>query len=87
MENWNKIEFIFAHKLHTSPTDLEKLEFYRIQYILKEYEEYVEKENKETQKQQREIDKQQKAMKLGSSGYGNMSPPKFDIPKFDIPKI
>jgi hypothetical protein len=85
LDNWTKIEFIFAHKLHTSPIDLEKLEFYRIQYILKEYEEYVDKENKEYQKQQREIDKQQKTMKVGS-GQGNLSVPKFETPKFDMPK-
>ena len=87
MDNWTKIEFIFAHKLHISPIDLEKLEFYRIQYILKEYEDYVDKENKEYQKQQNQMDKQQRAIKTTSPGFGNMTPPKFEIPKFDIPKF
>ena len=44
--NWNKIEFIFSFKLHIPPSELERLEFYRIEYILKEYQEHVEKENK-----------------------------------------
>ena len=86
MDNWNKIEFIFCHKLHVSPIDLQTLEFYRIQYLLKEFEEYVDRENKEYQKQNKEIEKQQKSMKAPTSGFGGVSTPKFDIPKFDIPK-
>lgn len=81
MDNWNKIEFIFCHKLHISPIDLQQLEFYRIQYILKEFEEYVDRENKEYEKQKRDADKQQKSMK------SNFSIPKFETPKFNTPKI
>ena len=83
MDNWNKIEFIFAHKLHISPIHLRELEFYSIQYILKEYQSYVERENKEYEKQQKDADKQQK-MAMPS---GAMKAPKFDIPKFDMPKF
>ena len=82
MQNWNKIDFIFCFKLHIDPITLRKLEFYTIQNILKEYEEHVDRENKEYEKQQREIDKQQNKMNTGSS----FAPPKFDMPKFNIPK-
>lgn len=84
MDNWSKIEFIFAHKLNTSPIDLQELEFYRIQYILKEYEEYVERENKEYEKQQREANKQTPSI---GKDFGGFKTPKFDIPKFDTPKF
>ena len=54
--------------------------------MLKEYEEYIQKENKEYDKQNKEIEKQQNAMKLPSQGSIGIQTPKFDIPKFDIPK-
>ena len=87
MDNWNKIEFIFAHKLHISPIDLQELEFYRIQYMLKEFEEYVERENTEYEKQKREAEKQTKAVKSGTSNFGGFQVPKFETPKFTLPKI
>lgn len=80
MDNWNKIEFIFCHKLHVSPIDLQQLEFYRIQFILKEYEEYIDRENKEYEKQKRESEKQSKAMK--PPNFGSFQMPKFETPKF-----
>ena len=87
MDNWNKIEFIFCHKLHVSPIDLQQLEFYRIQYILKEFEEYVERENREYEKQQREAEKQSKSYSKSSPNFGGFQVPKFDIPKFTPPKF
>jgi hypothetical protein len=83
LDNWNKIEFIFCHKLHVSPIDLQKLEFYRIQYILKEFEEYIDKENKEYEKQKRDADRQSK---IKPPSFGGFQMPKFDPPKFDMPK-
>ena len=85
MENWSKIEFIFCFKLHIDPLILRDLEYYTIQNILKEYEEHVEKENREYEKQNKEIERQQKQIKLGSTNT-NFQPPKFDIPKYDLPK-
>ena len=80
MENWNKIEFISTFKLHVTPSELERLEFYRIQYLLKEYEEYVKRENEQYEKQNKEIEKQNKSM-------GSLNTPKFEAPKFNIPNI
>ena len=87
MDNWNKIEFIFAHKLHISPIDLQQLEFYRIQFILKEFEEYVERENREYEKQHRDAEKQSKSMKSGSTSFGGFQIPKFEPPKCTTPKF
>lgn len=86
MENWNKIEFIFCFKLHIAPSELERLEFYRIEYIIKQYEEYVEKENKQYEKQQSDTEKQYKSSN-SSPNYGNYKPPKMDMPKIDMPKF
>jgi len=55
------------------------LEFYTIQNLLDDYEEYVDRENKEHEKQQRDVDKQQ------SGALPQM--PKINMPKFDVPKI
>lgn len=51
---------------------------------MKEYEDHLEKENKEYEKQQREINKQQGA--VSGTKFGNFNVPKMEIPKFDIPK-
>ena len=84
MDNWNKIEFIFCFRLHVSPIHLERLEFYRIQFIIKEYEVYLERENKEYEKQQREAEKQSSG---STPNFGGFKVPKFDIPTFNIPKM
>ena len=83
MDNWNKIEFIFCHKLHVSPIHLRKLEFYTIQFILKEYEQYVERENKEYEKQNKEADRQSKM----TANATTFKPPNFETPKFNTPKF
>ena len=85
MDNWNSIEFIFAHKLHISPNHLRKLEFYAIENLLKKYEDYVEQENKQYEKQQRDSEKQQKSQ-FSQPNMGGFKIPKFEIPKFDMPK-
>lgn len=85
MDNWSKIEFIFAHKLNVDPIRLRELEFYTIENILKEYEHFVEEENKQYEKQQRDAERQQK---MQSSSFGSgfkppaISPPNFSMPKF-----
>jgi sortase (surface protein transpeptidase) len=87
LDNWSKIEFIFSHKLHISPIDLRKLEFYTIENLLKEYEDYVEQENKQYEKQQREYDKQQKAQQAQQPNFGGFKVPKIDMPKLEVPKF
>jgi hypothetical protein len=59
------------------------MEFYRIQYVLKEYEDHIERENNEYEKQQKEAEKKYK-----TSSYGNdYKQPKLDLPKFTLPKL
>lgn len=70
MENWFKLEFIFTKNLHIHPLILDQMEFYRVEYMLMNYEEFVEEENKQTRKQQKEQDSQMK-----------LNQPKFETPK------
>ena len=78
MDNWSKIEFIFAFKLNISPIELRELAFYDIQFMLKEYEAHVDRENKQYEKQQRDAEKQSKAMTNQNA---------FKVPTFNQPKF
>lgn len=84
MQNWNKIEFIFAHKLHIDPFCLRKLEYYSIVNLIKEYQEYVDQENKQYEKQQKEIDKTYKPQSFNTNSF---KVPDFKMPNIPTPKI
>jgi hypothetical protein len=75
--NWPKVEFLLAYKLHISPIELDSMDFYRIEYLLKEYEDYVNKENEEYEKQKSEQSEQQQAQ--------SYSLPKYEMPKMALP--
>ena len=74
--NWPKVEFLLSYKLHISPIELDSMDFYRIEYLLKEYEDYVNKENEEYERQKNEQQDQQ------SQTY---SMPKYEMPKMSLP--
>jgi hypothetical protein len=84
LDNWSKIEFIFTHKLNIDPISLRKLEYYTIHNLLKEYEEHIERENKEYEKQQRETEAKYKTSSFNPTSF---KPPKFDTPSFNMPKF
>jgi len=91
LENWFKIEFICTYKLHISPLELRELEFYEIEYLLKNFEEYIDEEEKQYKKQEKEYQKQSVSSNnnksLGKQSYNGFKTPKIDIPKINIPKI
>ena len=91
LENWFKIQFICAHKLHISPIDLRQLEFYEVEYLLKNFEEYIDEEEKAYKKQESKQTKQyqqsQPKMDTPKMNYGGFKTPKIDIPKINIPRI
>ena len=92
MENWFKIQFICAHKLNISPIELRQLEFYEVEYLLKNFEEYIDEEEKAYKKQQGQQSKQYqqsqpKMDKMPKIDYGGFKTPKMDIPKISIPKM
>lgn len=65
--------------MNVGPTELRGLEFYTIENMLKEYENYVDQENKQYEKQQREAEKQQK---LNTPNFGGTNFPKVKIPSY-----
>lgn len=69
--------------MHLKPWELDKMEFYRIEYILKNYEKQVKKENEEHEKQRKaqesQSSKKAQTPKLNKSFSNQMKIPK---PKF-----
>jgi len=89
LENWNRIEFLFAKNLNIHPLLLDEMEFYRIEYLLQNYEEFIKEENKQYKNQQKEQNKQMGSSKYSppSINYGGFKTPKLNIPKMNIPKM
>lgn len=83
MENWFKIEFIFTKNLNITPLELDQMEFYRVEYMLKNYEEFIEEENKQYKKQQKEGEM---SFSKNKSPSGQFTPPKMSVPKMTVPK-
>jgi len=79
LQNWPKVELLFAKNLHVSPLELDQLAFYRVEELLITYEENVKEENKTQQEEQKKIEKQQAS--LPQPDYGGFKVPKMDIPK------
>ena len=83
LENWAKIELVFAKNLHIVPSELDKLEFWRVEKLLEKYEEFIEEENKQHKDQQEQYEKQMKV----SQSQNNFAQPKFDQNSFRIPTM
>lgn len=72
------------------------MEFYRIEYLLKNFEEFLDEEDKQYKRQTKDQEKkyqehkpsqsQLKPPSMGSS-YGNFKLPKFDVPKIKPPSF
>jgi len=63
------------------------MEFYRIEYLLKNYEEALDEEEKQYKSKEKEYQKQYKQPSLSSSNYGGFKTPKIEIPKITPPKF
>ena len=70
---------------NVSPLDLRQIEFYEIEYLLKEIEAHNEEEEKRNRAQEKEYEKSSKSMKtpnIGKTNYGGFSTPKLpSMPK------
>jgi hypothetical protein len=92
LENWFKIEFIATYRLRISPLELDEMEFYRIEYMLQNYEETLDEEEKRYKKQEIEQKKQYQQsnpqMKdFKPQNFGGFKTPKIEMPKINIPKF
>ncbi|MDD5648905.1 MAG: hypothetical protein PHF86_00565 [Candidatus Nanoarchaeia archaeon] len=79
-------------KMRISPWDLRQLEFYEVEYLLEELEEFIEEENRRNRKEEIEYKKQQPKfnspkMDYGKPNYGGFQTPKINIPTFQRPKF
>lgn len=71
------------------------MEFYRIEYILKNFEEALDEEDKQYKKQEKEQQKQYqkstpkpyKPQSSSGTNYGGFKTPKLDMPKIYTPKL
>jgi len=77
LENWFKLEFLFTKNLGITPLELDKMEFYRVEYMIMNYEEFIKEENKQYKQQEKD---------QGAS-ISKQRAPNFQIPKMQIPKI
>jgi hypothetical protein len=84
LENWFKIEFIFAKNLHITPSELDDMEFYRVEYMVMNYEEFIEEENKQMKKQEKD---QNMSFKKNQPNTSQYKMPKMQVPKMSVPKM
>jgi sortase (surface protein transpeptidase) len=83
LDNWSKIEFIFAKNLPgITPMILDQMEFWRVEKMLENYEEFVEEENKRNKSQTTEQEKQ-----YSKQSTPNVAMPKIEMPKFEMPRF
>ena len=68
------------------PSEVDRLEFYMVEYLLQDLEEKVTEENKQHKKQESEYSKQTSQMpKVGGTDFGGFKTPKIPTPK--IPRM
>lgn len=72
------------------PSEVDRLEFYMVEYLLEDLEEKINEENKANKNQEKEYKKQSKMTnpkmsKIGSTDFGGFKTPKIPTPK--IPRI
>jgi hypothetical protein len=88
LTNWFKIEFLCLYKLHLSPLDLDNMEFYRIEYMLKNFEEALDEEDKQYKKQEKDYKQQYSQNDFKpNNNYGGFKTPKAEMPKMQMPKF
>lgn len=68
------------------------MEFYRIEYMLKNFEQALDEEEKHYKKQEKEYQQSSphsssSSYKPGNTNYGGFKTPKIDIPKITPPKF
>lgn len=101
MTNWFEVEFVLLKHLKLQPSELDAMEFYRVEFLLENWKEHTEKENKSRKEQESDqtdkyspsaMQRQQSSMMKqymgGSNNLGGSSPkmPSMNMPKMNMPK-
>ena len=88
MENWFNVEYVFSKTLHITPTELDKMDFYRVEYLIMKYEEDMANQEKEANEQQKQISSSSESQKASfNKNQYNMKPPKLEMPKMKMPSF
>ena len=64
--------------------ELDEMEFYRVEYMIMNYEEFIEEENKQMKKHEKD---QEMSFSKNQLGAGKYKPPKMQVPKMQVPKF
>lgn len=87
----SKIRFILTKDLHVSLTEFDQLEFYEILFLLDEYQEWVEEENKrngeQNDKYNAEVERTRNSMPDYNKMAKSMTPKMPDMPNFSVPNF
>ena len=49
--NWFEIEFVLLKHLKLQPSELDKMEFYRVEYLMENFKAFIDKENDKNKRQ------------------------------------
>ena len=92
MTNWFEVEFVLLKHLKLQPDVLDKMEFYRVEFLMENFKNDSENEgkrNKEQEDEQKEkynpnsmMKNQQNMMKQYTGGNNNLSSLAGGMPKF-----
>ena len=55
-----KLEFIFTYKLHVSPLEMDQMEFFRVQYMVENYNEEIKRDEEQKKAQHKAEEAEQK---------------------------
>jgi len=84
------MEFLLLKHLNLQPSEIEKMEFYRLEYLIEHFKEWNEEEKKKREKEEAKQKKEQSSMldykkelKKQQKMQGNLSK-KPKLPKFKL---
>ena len=97
LENWYETEFILIYKLNLNPSDIDNVDYYRIETWIENYKTWLEKEKEAREKEEsgkghtlknKELMKQSKDMmrNSGLSDINKIGKSSSNLSTFNIPK-
>jgi sortase (surface protein transpeptidase) len=87
LDNWSKIEFVFAKNLNINPLIMSDMEFWRVEKLIENYEDFLEEEKKQYDDQKKQQEQQYKNQNQPKVNYGGFKVPKVEIPKMNLPNM
>lgn len=57
------LDFLFLYRMHIPPSQLDDMEFYRLELLIEKYNQEIEKENREKEAQRAKEERDSKKMK------------------------